>query len=136
VELPDVNTKLEAEIKNVNAKKGTYDVLIHGQIDSGIKEIKVPIWSDKKQKDIKWYQASKQPDGSYIVHMSIANHKFNIGNYSTHVYMYANNGKSKVRNLPTTYVTATDLDEALSAEIINVNESKGTFDVIVYTKSK
>ena len=29
-------------------------------------------WLDKNQKDIKWYKASKQSDGSYVVHMNIA----------------------------------------------------------------
>ncbi|MDT2796126.1 GBS Bsp-like repeat-containing protein [Enterococcus cecorum] len=133
--LPDVNTKLEAEIKNVNVQNGSYDVVVSGQISSGIKEIYVPIWSDKNQKDIKWYKASKQSDGSYVVHMNIANHKFNTGIYTTHVYMYANNGKVKAKGLPTVNVTATNLAEAVSAEITNINQSKGTFDVIVYTKS-
>ncbi|CAI3355866.1 GBS Bsp-like repeat-containing protein [Enterococcus cecorum] len=134
--LPDVNTKLEAEIKNINEQKGTYDVVINGHIDSGIKEIYVPIWSDKNQKDIKWYKASKQSDGSYVVHMNIANHKFNTGSYTTHVYMYANNGRLKTKALPVINVTASDLKEAISAEIVNVNQVKGTFDVIVHTFSR
>ncbi|MGO5335173.1 GBS Bsp-like repeat-containing protein, partial [Enterococcus cecorum] len=97
--LPDINTKLEAEIKNVNVQNGSYDVVVNGQISSGIKEIYVPIWSDKNQKDIKWYKASKQSDGSYVVHMNIANHKYNRGEYMTHVYMYGNNGKVKAKSL-------------------------------------
>ncbi|WP_244469790.1 GBS Bsp-like repeat-containing protein, partial [Enterococcus cecorum] len=71
--LPDVHSKLEAEIKNVNQAEGSYDVVINGQIDSGVKEILVPIWSAKDQNDIKWYKAEKQVDGSYVVHMNIAN---------------------------------------------------------------
>ncbi|MHC5188785.1 GBS Bsp-like repeat-containing protein [Enterococcus cecorum] len=133
--LPDNYNKLTAEIIHLNGLNGTYDVVVKGQIDSGIKEIYVPIWSDKNQKDIKWYKASKQSDGSYVVHMNIANHKFNTGIYTTHVYMYANNGKVKAKGLPTVNVTATNLAEAVSAEITNINQSKGTFDVIVYTKS-
>ena len=127
--LPDVTTKLEAEIKNVNEQMGTYDVVVKGQISSGIKEIYVPIWSDKKQKDIKWYKASKQSDGSYIVHMNIANHQYNRGEYMTHVYMYGNNGKVKAKSLG--YTNLPDVNTKLEAEIKNVNEQKGTYDVVV-----
>ncbi len=133
--LPNIHTKLEAEIKNINQDKGSYDVIVKGQIDSGIREILVPIWSDKKQNDIKWYKASKQADGSYIVHMNFGNHQFNTGMYNTHVYMYGNNGKYHGIVLPLTKVSANLVTDDLSAEIINVNQNKGTFDVVVYTRS-
>ncbi|MCJ0602010.1 GBS Bsp-like repeat-containing protein, partial [Enterococcus cecorum] len=131
--LPNIHTKLEAEIKNINQDKGCYDVIVKGQIDSGIIEILVPIWSDKKQNDIKWYKASKQADGTYIVHMNYGNHQFNTGMYNTHVYMYGNNGKYHGIVLPLTKVSANLVTDDLSAEIINVNQNKGTFDVVVYT---
>ncbi|MCJ0588470.1 GBS Bsp-like repeat-containing protein, partial [Enterococcus cecorum] len=127
--LPDVNTKLDAEIKNVNQDEGSYDVVIKGQIDSGVKEILVPIWSDKNQKDIKWYKASKQADGSYIVHMNIANHKYNRGTYTTHVYMYGNNGKQHGMVVGNTVLP--DIHTKLDAEIKNINQDKGSFDVVI-----
>ena len=134
--LPDIHSKLEAEIKNVNQAKGSYDVVIKGQIDSGIKEILVPIWSAKDQNDIKWYKASKQADGSYVVHMNIANHKFNVGNYNTHIYMYGNNGSIKSIALNNLSLFASEITEALSGEIKNINQQKGTFDVYIYTFSR
>ena len=134
--LPETNnTKLDAKITNVNVSNGTYDVVIKGEIDSGIKEILVPIWSAKDQSDIKWYKASKQADGSYIVHMNFSNHKFSTGTFNTHVYMYGNSGKQRGIVLPLTKVSANSVTDALSAEIININQNKGTFDVVVYTKS-
>ena len=128
--LPETNnTKLDAKITNVNVSNGTYDVVIKGEIDSGIKEILVPIWSDKNQKDIKWYKAEEQVDGSYLVHMNIANHKYNRGKYTTHVYMYGNNGKQhgivvgnvEIKNIPNT----------LSGKIRNVNQSNSSYDVVI-----
>lgn len=123
------NTKLDAKITNVNVSNGTYDVVIKGEIDSGIKEILVPIWSDKNQKDIKWYKAEKQVNGSYVVHMNITNHKYNRGTYTTHVYMYSNNGKQhgivvgnvEIKNIPNT----------LSGKIINVNQTNSSYDVVI-----
>ena len=134
--LPDIHTKLDAEIKNINQNKGSYDVVIKGQIDSGIKEILVPIWSAKDQNDIKWYKASKQVDGSYVVHMSIANHKYNRGTYTTHVYMYGNCGNKKSIALNSFYLSASEITEALSGEIKNINQQKGTFEVYIYTFSR
>ncbi|CAI3475814.1 GBS Bsp-like repeat-containing protein [Enterococcus cecorum] len=127
--LPDVHTKLNAEIKNVNRDKGSYDVVINGQIDSGIKEILVPIWSDKYQKDIKWYKAQKQTDGSYVVHMNIANHKYNRGTYTTHVYMYGNNGRQHGMVVGNTNLPG--IQTKLNAEIKNVNRDKGSYDVVI-----
>ncbi|XBG77973.1 GBS Bsp-like repeat-containing protein [Enterococcus cecorum] len=130
--LPDVNTKLDAEIKHVNKDKGSYDVVIKGQIDSGVREILVPIWSDKNQKDIKWYKASKQADDSYIVHMNIANHKYNRGTYTTHVYMYGNNGKQHGMVVGNTILP--DVHSKLEAEIKNVNQAEGSYDVVINGK--
>ena len=127
--LPDVNTKLDANIQNVNQDKGSYDVVIKGQIDSGVREILVPIWSDKNQKDIKWYKASKQADGSYLVHMNIANHKYNRGTYTTHVYMYGNNGRQHGVVVGNTALP--DVHTKLEAEIKNINQDKGSYDVVI-----
>ncbi|MCJ0566393.1 GBS Bsp-like repeat-containing protein [Enterococcus cecorum] len=127
--LPDVNTKLDAKIQNVNQDKGSYDVVIKGQIDSGVREILVPIWSDKNQKDIKWYKASKQTDGTYVVHMNIANHKYNRGTYTTHVYMYGNNGKQHGMVVGNTVLP--DIHTKLDAEIKNINQDKGSYDIVI-----
>ncbi|WP_244478664.1 GBS Bsp-like repeat-containing protein, partial [Enterococcus cecorum] len=67
--------------------------------------------------------------------MNYGNHQFNTGMYNTHVYMYGNNGKYHGIVLPLTKVSANLVTDDLSAEIINVNQNKGTFDVVVYTRS-
>lgn len=80
-------------VKNVNEVAGTFDVVIPNvKSVSGVQEIKVPIWSQKDQSDIKWYEAQAQKDGSYIVHANISNHKYNYGTYNIHVYGIAGNG--------------------------------------------
>lgn len=135
-QMPDVNTVLNAEIQNVDRKRGTYDVVIHGYMDSGIRQILVPIWSANNQSDIKWYEATRQDDGSYLVHMNIAHHQFNIATYNTHIYMYGNNGQQRGMVLPQIAVDATELGESIGGKIVNIEQSKGTFDVYVYTSSK
>lgn len=45
---------IEGTIKNVNQENGTYDVVVkvNENVQSGIKQVLVPIWSDAQQKDI------------------------------------------------------------------------------------
>ncbi|WP_235426187.1 N-acetylmuramoyl-L-alanine amidase [Enterococcus cecorum] len=75
---------------NVNSKAGSYDVVVNASAPSGVKSVRVPIWTNAK--DIKWYQAKKQKDGTWTVHMDIRNHNYSKGSYTTHVYMTSNDG--------------------------------------------
>ncbi|MGT2906385.1 GBS Bsp-like repeat-containing protein [Streptococcus dentiloxodontae] len=77
-----------AATKNSN---GNFTVSISG-VDDSITDVQVPVWSDKNdQDDIKWYQASKQADGTYTVDVLTSNHKSDWGHYTAHVY-----GKSAI----------------------------------------
>ena len=77
--------------------------------DKEVKEVRVPIWSDKNgQDDLTWYHADKQSDGSYKVHVDTASHKGDAGTYSVHLY-YMLNGKR-------TYITETKATVPQSTE--------------------
>ncbi|WP_206384099.1 GBS Bsp-like repeat-containing protein, partial [Enterococcus cecorum] len=127
-----LNNVLSAEIKNVNSKTGTYDVIVKDHIGGAVDSVSVPIWS-KDQSDLVWYPAKKQADGTYIVHMNIKNHKYNVGNYTTHVYMYTKNQGVHAISLGQTNVQSES--EQLKAGIKNVNAKAGTYDVVVQAKS-
>mgnify|MGYP005798166189 CR=1 FL=1 len=128
-QLPDINNQLKAEVANVNDEKGTFDVIVHGKIDSGIKKIQVPIWSTPNQSDLKWYDAVKQSDGSYIAHIDIKNHKYHRGEYTAHVYMTANSGKQMAINIGKTKLS--DKYNNVAAFVSNINEEQGSYDVVV-----
>ncbi|HJF20222.1 MAG TPA: GBS Bsp-like repeat-containing protein, partial [Enterococcus columbae] len=125
----EANFQLSGQIKNVNQVNGTFDVQIYAQHNNGIKEIKVPIWSAKDQNDLKWYDAQRQSDGSYIVHMNISNHKYNRGMYTTHVYMYGNDGSVHAISLGQTEIPA--IPAQLTGTITNVNKDSGSYDVVI-----
>ena len=79
-----------------------FDVVVTNVSGGGkeVKEVRVPIWSDKNgQDDLTWYHADKQSDGSYKVHVDTASHKGDAGTYSVHLY-YMLDGKR-------TYITET-----------------------------
>ena len=49
--------------------------------------IKIPVWTSLNgQDDIKWYQATKQFDGIYILTFSPKEHNFESGHYNIHIY--------------------------------------------------
>ena len=89
---------IEGTIKNVNQEKGTYDVVVkvNENVQSGIKQVLVPIWSDAQQKDIEWYEAKLQDDGTWIVHMNFSEHQYHRATYHTHVYVYSNDNKHNI----------------------------------------
>ena len=87
VEFRNAKTKTQAAIKNVNATNGTYTVAVD-QAPQGrqIKNIRVAAWSQAHQENLYWY--STAPSGMHTeVQVSAANHQYQSGNYTTHVYV-------------------------------------------------
>ncbi|MDZ5439574.1 GBS Bsp-like repeat-containing protein [Enterococcus cecorum] len=126
--------QLKGQIKNVNAKAGSYDIVVQAKSGAGIKQVSVPIWSKANQSDLVWYPAKKQADGSYVVHMNIKNHKYHTGNYTTHVYATKNNGTEMAINLGQTDIPR--VSDELSAKITNVNQQNGTYDVLINAQAQ
>ncbi len=127
VEIKGEPLTLEGNIVNINSVNGSYDVVIKADAPEGVKSVRVPIWTNAK--DIKWYQAKQQADGTWTVHMDIKNHSNHLGKYTTHVYMTANDGRETARNLGQTEIVGQPLE--LTGKIINVNSKAGSYDVVV-----
>lgn len=72
------------------------DVTVSGDT-SRITEVQVPTWTDAKQKDIKWYAATKINANTYRVVIPTSNHK-STGNYTFHTYIRSNDGKFTFKN--------------------------------------
>ena len=87
VEFRNAHTKTQTGIKNVNSGAGTYTVTVD-QAPQGrrIKNIRVAAWSQAHQENLFWY--STAPSGMHTeVQVSAANHQYQSGNYTTHVYV-------------------------------------------------
>ncbi|WP_455459990.1 LD-carboxypeptidase LdcB/DacB [Streptococcus salivarius] len=109
-----------------------FDVVVTNVSGGGkeVKEVRVPIWSDKNgQDDLTWYHADKQSDGSYKVHVDTASHKGDAGTYSVHLY-YMLNGKR-------TYITETkatvpqSVESQVTGKLTINNQTSNGFDVVV-----
>ena len=87
VKFRNLTTKTQTGIKNVNSGAGTYTVTVD-QAPQGrrIKNIRVAAWSQTHQENLYWY--STAPSGTHTeVQVSAANHQYQKGNYTTHVYV-------------------------------------------------
>ena len=95
-------SQVTGKLTITNQTSNGFDVVVTNVSGGGkeVKEVRVPIWSDKNgQDDLTWYHADKQSDGSYKVHVDTASHKGDAGTYSVHLY-YMLDGKR-------TYITET-----------------------------
>ena len=104
-------SQVAGELTITNQTSNGFDVVVTNVSGGGkeVKEVRVPIWSDKNgQDDLTWYHADKQSDGSYKVHVDTASHKGDTGTYSVHLY-YMLNGKR-------TYITETKATVPQSTE--------------------
>ena len=115
-----------------NQTSNGFDVVVTNVSGGGkeVKEVRVPIWSDKNgQDDLTWYHADKQSDGSYKVHVDTASHKGDAGTYSVHLY-YMLDGKR-------TYITETkatvpqSVESQVTGKLTISNQTSNGFDVVV-----
>lgn len=86
VDAPAVG-KIEANI--TNKENGQFQIKLSDIKNANlIKEVRVPVWSEKNQGDIIWYKAlAKDGDGNYILNVNVRDHKYNCGIYNIHVYI-------------------------------------------------
>ncbi|WP_086350437.1 GBS Bsp-like repeat-containing protein [Candidatus Enterococcus clewellii] len=89
-------------------------------------------WSSKNgQDDIRWYQASRNSDGTYATNIQIANHK-DAGQYQVHAYATLKNGTKKMVAATTFNVAEPTLTVVASA----YNRTTKSFTVTATGSSK
>lgn len=93
----DAAAKASSAVENMNSQDGTFDVYVDIESSSlKISQVQVAVWSDKDwQDDVKWYTASKQPDGRYKYTVSASEHKYDTGKYFIDSYATFENGIKK-----------------------------------------
>ncbi|MCQ8259932.1 GBS Bsp-like repeat-containing protein [Streptococcus suis] len=81
-------------VVNVDAQKGSFDVKVTNvSSPKEISNVYVPTWTETSgQDDIIWYEAKRQLDGSYLLNVNKAQHKYGSGKYHSHVYYRTTDG--------------------------------------------
>ena len=120
-------------VVNNNNDTGTFDVIISDVYGSkGVRTVQVPIWSEKDgQDDIRWYEATRQANGTYTVNVQATNHKNSTGLYNIHLYYILNDGSQVGVGGTTTTVEFRNAKTKTQTYITNVNSEAGSFTVVV-----
>ena len=115
-----------------NQTSNGFDVVVTNVSGGGkeVKEVRVPIWSDKNgQDDLTWYHADKQSDGSYKVHVDTASHKGDAGTYSVHLYYMLNGKRTYITETKATVPQATE--SHVTGKLTISNQTSNGFGVVV-----
>ena len=125
-------TKVTGKLTISNQTSNGFDVVVTNVSGGGkeVKEVRVPIWSDKNgQDDLTWYHADKQSDGSYKVHVDTASHKGDAGTYSVHLYYMLNGKRTYITETKATVPESTETK--VTGKLTISNQTSNGFDVVV-----
>ena len=125
-------TQVTGKLTISNQTSNGFDVVVTNVSGGGkeVKEVRVPIWSDKNgQDDLTWYHADKQSDGSYKVHVDTASHKGDAGTYSVHLYYMLNGKRTYITETKATVPQATE--SHVTGKLTISNQTSNGFDVVV-----
>ncbi|HEL2459964.1 TPA: GBS Bsp-like repeat-containing protein [Streptococcus suis] len=115
-------------IENRNDSQGTFDVRVTNvSSPKDISSVLLPTWSQSD--DIRWYEATRQSDGSYKLTVNKKDHKYRTGTYTVHLYYKDSNGGLTGAGGTTTHLSEVKPTGTITIE--NRNDAQGTFDVRV-----
>ncbi|UTH70345.1 GBS Bsp-like repeat-containing protein [Streptococcus suis] len=115
-------------IENRNDAQGTFDVRVTNvSSPKDISSVILPTWSQSD--DLRWYEATRQPDGSYKLTVNKKDHKYRTGTYTVHLYYKDSNGGLTGAGGTTTHLSEVKPTGTITIE--NRNDAQGTFDVRV-----
>ena len=125
-------SQVTGKLTITNQTSNGFDVVVTNVSGGGkeVKEVRVPIWSDKNgQDDLTWYHADKQSDGSYKVHVDTASHKGDVGTYSVHLYYMLNGKRTYITETTATVPQSTE--SQVTGKLTISNQTSNGFDVVV-----
>jgi len=129
IEKPKVQGKIS--IQNRNSETGDFDIVVSDIVSpGGLKNVSLPTWSEANgQDDIKWYNAERQPDGTYRKRVRVSDHKNVEGEYNIHLYYVQNDGNLVGAGGVKTNVSLGKPKGNISIQ--NKNNVNGSFDVVI-----
>ena len=129
VEKPKVQGKIS--IQNRNSETGDFDIVVSDIVSpGGLKNVSLPTWSEANgQDDIKWYNAERQPDGTYRKRVHASDHNNVQGEYNVHLYYVQNDGRLVGAGGIKTNVSISKPQGKISIQ--NKNNDTGEFDIVV-----
>lgn len=84
-------------VKPYNYKAGKYEVVIDGIAENeDVQSIRCAVWSEEDQSDLKWYEAKRKSDGSYVASVWARDFYYKETTYTIHVYVIDGEGQTSV----------------------------------------
>lgn len=139
------NTKKSAKptakvkVETVNYKDKAFAVRLYDvKSPDGISKVQFPIWTEKGgQDDLKWQDAVKQADGTWLFVDNAKNHKGELGKYNVHAYITTPDGVAHGVGATTTNLTPTvngklaikDIDAEAGTFLAELSDVKSPVDV-------
>ena len=118
-------------IQNRNSETGDFDIVVSDIVSpGGLKGVSLPTWSEANgQDDIKWYNAERQPDGTYRKRVRASDHNNVQGEYNVHLYYVQNDGRLVGAGGIKTNVSISKPQGKINIQ--NKNNDTGEFDIVV-----
>lgn len=127
------------KVETVNYKDKAFAVRLYDvKSPDGISKVQFPIWTDKGgQDDLKWQDAVKQADGTWLFVDNAKNHKGELGKYNVHAYITTPDGVNHGVATTTTNLTPSvtgklsikDIDAAAGTFVAELSEIKSPVEV-------
>ena len=129
--LPEAKSSGKISVIEKDDVRGIFKVRITDVVaPNTLTNVIIPTWTESAgQDDIKWYEASRQSDGSYLITVNKNQHDFETGIYNVHVYYRDSDGKLIFVGATTTELAASKSSGKLS--VSSVDSKSGTFSLKV-----
>ncbi|AUC91813.1 N-acetylmuramoyl-L-alanine amidase [Streptococcus suis] len=103
-------------IENHNDAQGTFDVRVTNvSSPKDIASVLLPTWSQSD--DIRWYEATRQSDGSYKLTVNKKDHKYRTGTYTVHLYYKDSSGGLTGAGGTTTHLSTPSIQRSYTVYI-------------------
>lgn len=135
------NYRLEADKPSVKGKltvstdrvaDGLLDIVVSDISPAkGLVQVLLPTWSeDKGQDDLKWYEASKQADGSYKATALLGSqHRLHSGKYNIHLYYRDDLGQTNFVTSQEVTIKAPEVTGRVTVSSLNTKDHTMTVTV-------
>lgn len=96
-EVPTPAICAEVDVKPYDYKTGKFEVVVDQLMtDENIQSVRCAVWSADDQSDLKWYEAQKRQDSSYLMKVWARDFYYQEGDYHIHIYIIDEQGDTQM----------------------------------------
>lgn len=116
-----------AHINGEKAKRGKFDVHLTVKAPSGMKNMKVKIWSKSDKSDLHTYHPASQHDQNYTYSFNYKYHQYHVGHFEVEAEGTTNNGLIFKQKIENPYLVQAPPLEVEEFEIQDISDNQSLF---------